>query len=227
MYVFIGGVALIRAILHEVMEQQTVTVAKAGIVASLRARTAILASANPINSRYGFLCLLSPHRLLLLVSFRLCCLCLVYVLLRCLFSVSLSLCLWFPSVSPCLLSRRMRLLLLSPFWCLLRYDRQRAVVENINLPPSLFSRFDLIYLLLDTACPDADRALASRLCRSFAGAATAVCLLPAISFSFWRLLLSLETYRGDTAAAFNCCCCCCMHCCRRRQPAVPPSARVS
>ncbi|XP_026189950.1 DNA replication licensing factor MCM4, partial [Cyclospora cayetanensis] len=92
-----------RAILHEVMEQQSVTVAKAGIVASLRARTAILASANPINSRY---------------------------------------------------------------------DRQRAVVENINLPPSLFSRFDLIYLLLDTACPVADRTLAAKLCRSFAGGAS-------------------------------------------------------
>ncbi|OEH79831.1 DNA replication licensing factor mcm4 [Cyclospora cayetanensis] len=50
-----------------------------------------------------------------------------------------------------------------------RYDRQRAVVENINLPPSLFSRFDLIYLLLDTACPVADRTLAAKLCRSFAG----------------------------------------------------------
>ncbi|CDJ60070.1 DNA replication licensing factor, putative [Eimeria maxima] len=89
-----------RAILHEVMEQQSVTVAKAGIVASLNARTAILASANPINSRY---------------------------------------------------------------------DRQRAVIENINLPPSLFSRFDLIYLLLDSSNPQADKSLAYRLCQAFAG----------------------------------------------------------
>eukprot|EP00437_Effrenium_voratum_P008422 CAMPEP_0181426100 /NCGR_PEP_ID=MMETSP1110-20121109/15492_1 /TAXON_ID=174948 /ORGANISM="Symbiodinium sp., Strain CCMP421" /LENGTH=751 /DNA_ID=CAMNT_0023549291 /DNA_START=52 /DNA_END=2307 /DNA_ORIENTATION=+ len=42
-----------RAILHEVMEQQTVSVAKSGIVCSLNARTAILASANPTDSVYN------------------------------------------------------------------------------------------------------------------------------------------------------------------------------
>jgi len=33
-------------------EQQTVSIAKAGIICTLNARTAILASANPQNSRY-------------------------------------------------------------------------------------------------------------------------------------------------------------------------------
>ena len=83
-----------RAILHEAMEQQTVSIAKAGIIASLNARTSILASANPIQSRYN------------------------------------------PRVS---------------------------VVDNIDLGPTLLSRFDLIYLVLDKPNPESDRQLARHL----------------------------------------------------------------
>ncbi|KAL2537696.1 DNA replication licensing factor MCM4 [Forsythia ovata] len=80
-----------RSMLHEVMEQQTVSIAKAGIIASLNARTSVLACANPIGSRYN------------------------------------------PRLS---------------------------VIDNIHLPPTLLSRFDLIYLILDKADEQTDRRLA-------------------------------------------------------------------
>lgn len=83
-----------RSVLHEVMEQQTVSVAKAGIITTLNARTSILASANPIGSRYN------------------------------------------PDMS---------------------------VPQNIDLPPTLLSRFDLIYLILDRVDEKADKRLAKHL----------------------------------------------------------------
>ncbi|CAD5318654.1 unnamed protein product [Arabidopsis thaliana] len=83
-----------RSMLHEVMEQQTVSIAKAGIIASLNARTSVLACANPSGSRYN------------------------------------------PRLS---------------------------VIENIHLPPTLLSRFDLIYLILDKPDEQTDRRLAKHI----------------------------------------------------------------
>ena len=83
-----------RSVLHEVMEQQTVSIAKAGIITTLNARTSILASANPIGSKYN---------------------------------VNL------------------------------------PVPQNIDLPPTLLSRFDLVYLVLDRIDEQTDRRLARHL----------------------------------------------------------------
>ncbi|KAL7984323.1 hypothetical protein Chor_002893 [Crotalus horridus] len=83
-----------RSMLHEVMEQQTLSIAKAGIICQLNARTSILAAANPIESQ------------------------------------------WNP---------------------------KKTTIENIQLPHTLLSRFDLIFLMLDPRDETYDRRLAHHL----------------------------------------------------------------
>merc|ERR1712151_1381884 len=85
-----------RTAIHEVMEQQSVSIAKAGINTTLNTRTTIIAAANP---QFG------------------------------------------------------------------RYDPYRSPVENIDLPPALLSRFDLLFLLLDTVNNEKDKELALHVCK--------------------------------------------------------------
>ncbi len=44
-----------------------------------------------------------------------------------------------------------------------RYNPRQSIVDNIHLPPSLISRFDLIYLVLDKPDEASDRRLARHL----------------------------------------------------------------
>ena len=44
-----------------------------------------------------------------------------------------------------------------------KYNVRRSVIANIRLPPTLLSRFDLIYLMLDRCTPQHDKKLSSHI----------------------------------------------------------------
>ena len=44
-----------------------------------------------------------------------------------------------------------------------RYDRNQSLPRNLDLPPTLISRFDLLYLILDRVDEVSDRRLAEHL----------------------------------------------------------------
>ena len=50
-----------------------------------------------------------------------------------------------------------------------KYDRKKSVIENINLPPNLLSRFDPIYIILDLPSEQYDKQLATHILDLYSG----------------------------------------------------------
>ena len=90
-----------------------------------------------------------------------------------------------------------------------RYNPRLSVIDNIHLPPSLLSRFDLIYLILDKASAENDKRLAHHLVSMYYQTRPAplqvgppvlmsmpTCMLPAALLPVWcRCILACTTGR--------------------------------
>jgi len=50
-------------------------------------------------------------------------------------------------------------------YSLLQYDEYKSPMDNIGLQDSLLSRFDLLFIILDTAEADTDRKIAEHVVR--------------------------------------------------------------
>lgn len=52
-----------------------------------------------------------------------------------------------------------------------KYNIRKSVIENIDLPPPLLTRFDLIFIMLDCPSEEEDRKVAAHLLDFYSGKA--------------------------------------------------------
>jgi DNA replication licensing factor MCM6 len=120
------------------MEQQTISITKAGIQATLNARTSILAAANPTGGRYDKSKPLKVQYIDYPVLFQI---------------FNISVCIWI------LLRWKLKSLNLISFaFC-------KLFQYNVALPPAILSRFDLVYIMIDEPDENTDYHIAHHIVR--------------------------------------------------------------
>merc|ERR1711988_136712 len=70
------------------------------------------------------------------------------------------------------------------------YDPNKSVVDNINMPPNLMTRFDFIWLMLDKRNKDMDRRLAEHLVAMYSETGPATRVEPEIGGDLFRRYVS-------------------------------------